>query len=151
MNEHKDIVDYLSNHHNLNTYDNFWLGGLNPGLLWIWSSSAHPVSASINLTSIQNSPSMNANGNGASTGKINNSNSSHVNSTNETSSKPSKNVPNDLKIEGTGRCLGLVHSRDNHNYKYYGVECTNRQHFICELPQDRIKKEISRIAKSLFP
>lgn len=95
---------------------------------------------------------MNADGNGVSTGKINHGNNSiNVNNTNEVGSKPSKNAPNELKIEGKGRCLGLVHDRDNHNYKFYGVECTNRQHFICELPEDRLKKEISRIAKSLFP
>lgn len=164
MNEHNDIVAYLLNHHNLNDYDNFWLGGLNPGLLWIWSSSARPVNANVNLTNIQNASTANA---GASTMKINNNNSNNnshnnnnrgANGTNSTVShtKPTNATANsvgELEIEGNGRCLGLVYARDKHNYKFYGVECTNRQHFLCELPQkqDRIKKEISRIAKSLFP
>lgn len=148
LNEHNDIVAYLLNHHNLNDYDNFWLGGLNPGLLWIWSSSARPVNTNVNLTSIHNGSA--ANGGGASTMKINNT-KGPSNNTTTSSPKPSKQDHNELEIEGTGRCLGLVYARDKHNYKFYGVECTSRQHFLCELPQDRIKKEISRIAKGLFP
>lgn len=151
LNEHNDIVAYLLNHHNLNDYDNFWLGGLNPGLLWIWSSSARPVNTNVNLTSIQNSSAANgSSGTGTATMKINN-NKKGTNSTSASDTKASTNEQNELEIEGTGRCLGLVYARDKHNYKFYGVECTSRQHFLCELPQDRIKKEISRIAKRLFP
>lgn len=155
LNEHNDIVAYLLNHHNLNDYDNFWLGGLNPGLLWIWSSSARPVNTNVNLTSIQQSSGVKGGSGGASTMKINNKDGNHskkiTNSTTVPNTKPNKTEHNEMDIEGTGRCLGLVYARDKHNYKFYGVECTSRQHFLCELPQDRIKKEISRIATRLFP
>nr|XP_022918949.1 oxidized low-density lipoprotein receptor 1 [Onthophagus taurus] len=41
--ENQDIVGFIQSTPNLRGKD-FWTGGLNPGLLWIWSNSARPVS-----------------------------------------------------------------------------------------------------------
>ncbi|XP_011315331.1 snaclec lebecin subunit beta [Fopius arisanus] len=40
--EHKSLRHYLQNTKGVRGSD-FWTGGLNPGLLWIWASSAKPV------------------------------------------------------------------------------------------------------------
>ncbi|KAF5288025.1 hypothetical protein FQA39_LY15554 [Lamprigera yunnana] len=40
--ENQDVISYIQNHQHLQGRD-FWTGGLNPGLLWIWSNSARPV------------------------------------------------------------------------------------------------------------
>lgn len=40
--ENQDIIAYIQNNAYLRGKD-FWTGGLNPGLLWIWSNSARPV------------------------------------------------------------------------------------------------------------
>jgi len=40
--ESQDVIAGLMSDPNLKG-KNFWTGGLNPGLLWIWSSSARPV------------------------------------------------------------------------------------------------------------
>ncbi|PSN55979.1 hypothetical protein C0J52_02157 [Blattella germanica] len=40
--ENQDIVAYLQTTSTIQGKD-FWTGGLNPGLLWIWSNSARPV------------------------------------------------------------------------------------------------------------
>ncbi|KAJ8940024.1 hypothetical protein NQ314_010855, partial [Rhamnusium bicolor] len=42
--ENQDIITYIQTNQNLKGKD-FWTGGLNPGLLWIWSNSARPVKA----------------------------------------------------------------------------------------------------------
>ncbi|CAG9859533.1 unnamed protein product [Phyllotreta striolata] len=42
--ENQDLVTYLVSTQHLRGRD-FWVGGLNPGLLWIWSNSARPVAA----------------------------------------------------------------------------------------------------------
>lgn len=154
LNENNDIAAYLLNHYN--GYNNFWLGGLNPGLLWIWSSSARPVNPNVNITNIQNAnTSANSTINASTTiMKINNI------GTNATTTQPTKptgnkinnnNKPsNDVEIEGNGRCLGLMYKTENHIYKLHGFDCTSRQNFLCELPQVHINNEISRIAKQLF-
>ena len=40
--ENQDIVAYLQTDKKFRG-KNFWTGGLNPGLLWIWAASARPV------------------------------------------------------------------------------------------------------------
>ncbi|XP_045471045.1 uncharacterized protein LOC123678197 [Harmonia axyridis] len=45
--ENQDIISYIQNNDYLRGKD-FWTGGLNPGLLWIWSNSARPVSSGKN-------------------------------------------------------------------------------------------------------
>lgn len=41
--ENQDVIAYIQTNQNLRGKD-FWTGGLNPGLLWIWSNSARPIS-----------------------------------------------------------------------------------------------------------
>lgn len=165
-NEINDITAYLLNHQQLlNGYGNFWLGGLNPGLLWIWSSSARPVNPNLNLTQIHNT-NQSTSGAPKVTTKINGDNKkankkgSNTNSTvtatekkiNETTKITSKPTTDDkyLKIEGNGRCLGLSYKSDKHIYQLYGLDCNGQQNFVCELPEDHIDNEIDRIAKKLF-
>jgi len=52
---------YLISKHSIFTGKDFWTGGLNPGLLWIWSNSARPV-ASNSTTNPSNSNSIRGNG-----------------------------------------------------------------------------------------
>lgn len=40
--ENQDVIAHLQTSHQLRGKD-FWTGGLNPGLLWIWSNSGRPV------------------------------------------------------------------------------------------------------------
>lgn len=168
LNENNDINGYLLNHkQHLNGHDSFWLGGLNPGLLWIWSSSARPVNPNVNLAQIHNSTqSASTNAMPKVSTKISadnkkttaNKKGSNNNSTiSETENKPKESTKittssneNDLKIEGNGRCLGLAYKSEKHNYQLHGLDCNGRQRFICELPQDHIDNEIDRIAKKLF-
>ncbi|XP_066156683.1 uncharacterized protein [Euwallacea fornicatus] len=42
--ENQDIITHIQNDPFLKGKD-FWVGGLNPGLLWIWSNSARPILA----------------------------------------------------------------------------------------------------------
>lgn len=165
LNENNDMVAYLLNHRQmLNGYADYWLGALNPGLLWIWSTSARPVNPNVNLTQIHNSTQSNAGTMPKVATKIENkktaANKKGSDSTNtaSTTKKPTNKsgentkiiTENDLKIEGNGRCLGMSYKADKHTYKLYGLECTSRQNFICELPEDHIDNEIDRIAKKLF-
>lgn len=40
--ENQDIIQFLQSNQKVKR-KNFWTGGLNPGLLWIWAGSARPV------------------------------------------------------------------------------------------------------------
>lgn len=40
--ENQDVIAHIQTSHHLRGKD-FWSGGLNPGLLWIWSNSGRPV------------------------------------------------------------------------------------------------------------
>lgn len=40
--ENQDVISYLQGNTKLKG-KNFWTGGLNPGLLWIWAGSARPI------------------------------------------------------------------------------------------------------------
>ncbi|XP_023313226.1 uncharacterized protein LOC108903562 [Anoplophora glabripennis] len=42
--ENQDVIAFIQSNQYLRGKD-FWVGGLNPGLLWIWSNSARPVKA----------------------------------------------------------------------------------------------------------
>lgn len=167
LNENNDMNAYLLNHKQLlNGHGNIWLGGLNPGLLWIWSSSARPVNPNVNLTQIQNStpsastqPKVSTKVSNESKKVIANKKVAGTNTTVTTTTvkktiegtkitTPSNNT--DVKIDGNGRCLGLIYKPDKHSYQLYGLDCNGRQKFVCELPQDHIDNEIDRIAKKLF-
>lgn len=169
-NENNDMTAYLLNHQqHLNGHGNYWLGALNPGLLWIWSSSAKPVNSNVNLTQIHNST-QSASVSPKVTTKIQsddkNINKKGSNSTVTVTVKPTtttteKKIENtkithkpanehDMKIEGNGRCLGMTYKLDKHTFQMYGLDCNSHQRYICELPDDDISNEIDRIAKKLF-
>lgn len=168
LNENNDMTAFLLNNQQLlNGHSgSFWLGGLNPGLLWIWSSSARPVNPNVNLSQIHNSTSQSVvshvapkvkNGNDGNSKKaIINKKGSSTNATKtETQTERAEvskiiSSEEDFKIEGDGRCLGLSYKPNKHIYRMYGLDCTSQQKFICELPQDHIDNEIDRIAKKLF-
>lgn len=164
LNENNDMNAYLLNHKQLlNGHGNIWLGGLNPGLLWIWSSSARPVNPNVNLTQIHNSTQTTSIHPKVSTKVSNESkkvivNKKGSNSTITTNEKKptdgtkitTPTTVTDIKIDGNGRCLGLIYKPDKHSYQLYGLDCNGRQKFVCELPQDHIDNEIDRIAKKLF-
>lgn len=159
VNENNDMAAYLLNHrHTYNTYDSFWLGALNPGLLWIWSTSARPVNPNVNLTQIHNATqptvaptkvSMKIN-HTKDTGNKKITNTAPTTSGTKKPPQDNKKPENELNIEGSGRCLGLTYKIDKHAYKMYGLDCNSPQKFICELPQDHMDNEIDRIAKQLF-
>lgn len=130
--ENEDIVAYLLNQAKLRGKD-FWLGGLNPGLLWIWSNSAKPVNPKTNLTSIAMGvvdPSINA---------IDPNHFKAVESI----------LQNTDEIKGLGRCLRLSYNSTKHAYSYYGQECTSRHHYICEKADKTLDNKIQKIARSL--
>ncbi|CAH1176130.1 unnamed protein product [Phaedon cochleariae] len=51
--ENQDLITYILGSQILRGRD-FWVGGLNPGLLWIWSHSARPVAAPGSQTNKEN-------------------------------------------------------------------------------------------------
>ncbi|KAK9879640.1 hypothetical protein WA026_006705 [Henosepilachna vigintioctopunctata] len=61
--ENQDIVTHLQATPHMRGKD-FWTGGLNPGLLWIWSNSARPVSTTSNTNKKPNNQSNNILGDG---------------------------------------------------------------------------------------
>lgn len=50
--ENQDMVAFIQTNSHLKGKD-YWVGGLNPGLLWIWSNSARPVTAGGNNSNKQ--------------------------------------------------------------------------------------------------
>lgn len=161
--KNEEVVTYLLNNRQTLNGD-FWLGGLNPGLLWIWSTSARPVNSNVDLTQISNSTTHSTGSVSKISPKIFNSRPiSNTKGSNETATviekKPGDkrekiivNKTQEMKIEGNGRCLGLAQKSKQNKYAYemYGFDCTSRQKIICELPHDDIENEIDRIAKKLF-
>ncbi|XP_055677698.1 uncharacterized protein LOC129786602 isoform X2 [Lutzomyia longipalpis] len=129
--EYKDVAGFLMNHQTFKGKD-FWLGGLNPGLLWIWSHSARPINPDTNLADVVNG----------------------------TTTVPTKKPPKKpqlsqtdeklLNIAGSGRCLRLTFDASAHNYTYYGQDCSSRQNYICEFVDRSLENEISRISRELL-
>lgn len=144
VNEHANMITYLhSNKQNFNDKMDVWLGGLNPGLLWIWSTSAKPITNNFNISSIQNGTYSNKNEiSSAATSKIVQTSSGNVTQTDTKGSN--------IQIEGTGRCLSMIYQQQNGTHKFQGTDCANSQGFLCKFVNDHIKNEISRIAKSLM-
>lgn len=126
------MIAYLEAHAQFHKHS-YWLGGLNPGLLWIWSSSARPINPYVNLQAIEASASN-------STQKIKEGT--------PTSEKPST-ADNNLEIKGTGRCLNVLYDAVAQNYEYYGQDCNVRHGYLCELQNHDVENEIAR-ARSLF-
>lgn len=139
--EYHDVVAYLLNNHNYRGKD-YWLGALNPGLLWIWSNSARPVNPNTNLTTF-NKPASSDNVN---TTKITNVSNATITQAPVTSSPfPT----NGMEIKGTGRCLRLSYNPSLYTYNYTGQECQSRFHYLCEYKEKSLSNEISRLAKEL--
>lgn len=61
--ENQDVINYIQNQDHLRGRD-FWTGGLNPGLLWIWSNSARPVKTTLKSNSKNTDPTSVIPGNG---------------------------------------------------------------------------------------
>lgn len=153
LNENSDIVAYLLNHHQLyKGHNNFWLGALNPGLLWIWSSSARPVNPNVNITMIQNQGNkFNATLNKITTGGS--TQSAGQGTTTSTTAMPNASggdATASMEIEGNGRCLNLVYNAAKHMYKFHGMDCMSKRQYLCEIHDKKLSNEISRISKQLF-
>ncbi|EDW15155.2 LOW QUALITY PROTEIN: uncharacterized protein Dmoj_GI22930 [Drosophila mojavensis] len=137
VSENEEIMAYLLNQPTHRGRD-YWLGGLNPGLLWIWSNSAKPVNPNTNLTSIAMSQ------------KAENSTTSNlVDSSSEETKGDSDILNNTVQIEGKGRCLRLSYNAGKHSYAYYGQECTSRHYYICEYEDKTLDNKIQKIARDL--
>ncbi|XP_055636491.1 uncharacterized protein LOC129775599 [Toxorhynchites rutilus septentrionalis] len=144
--EFQDVVAYILNNQ-ANRGKEYWLGGLNPGLLWIWTQSAKPVNPNTNLTSI------------TAGSKMSTSSSSTTTTTSKPDSKregikivnnkPQKQMEPILEITGSGRCLKLSYNGALYTYHYTGQDCSSRYNYICELKNKSLDNEISRIAKQL--
>lgn len=132
VSENEDIIAHILNQANLRGHD-YWLGGLNPGLLWIWSNSAKPVNPKANVTSIAMA-------------------SADLN-TNTISRDDYKEVESILQnteeIKGSGRCLRLSYNSAKHSYSYYGQECTSRHYYICERADKTLDNHIQKITRKL--
>lgn len=146
--EYHGVVEFLSNNQKYSKFS-YWLGGLNPGLLWIWSSSARPVNPNVNLNKFNKAA---TNSTTELTNSIQNStvSSTLLGATVTTlqSSKLSDNS-NVIDIKGNGRCLNLLYNSTSHNYEYFGQDCNVRHGYLCELQTNRLDNEISRIARVL--
>lgn len=100
---------------------NYWLAGLNPGLLWIWSSSAKPVNSFKNELATEKSDAITID---------------------------SKDT-NLTDIEGFGRCLSYSFNSTAKNYIYFGQNCNLKMGYLCKVFDLTVENEISRLAKSL--
>ncbi|KAH8346622.1 hypothetical protein KR084_007118 [Drosophila pseudotakahashii] len=140
VSENEEIMAYLLNQPAHRGRD-YWLGGLNPGLLWIWSNSAKPVNPNMNLTSI------------AMTQKGENSTAANlVDSSEQAAGEEAAGedvLNNTVQIEGKGRCLRLSYNAGKHSYVYYGQECTSRHYYICEHEDKTLDNKIKKITRQL--
>ncbi|EDX12846.1 nuclear transcription factor Y subunit beta [Drosophila simulans] len=139
VSENEEIMAYLLNQPAHRGRD-YWLGGLNPGLLWIWSNSAKPVNPNMNLTSI------------AMAQKGENSTAANlVDSSEQTAEEATSEdvLNNTVQIEGKGRCLRLSYNAGKHSYVYYGQECTSRHYYICEHEDKTLDNKIKKISREL--
>ncbi|KAH8280898.1 hypothetical protein KR054_003597 [Drosophila jambulina] len=141
VSENEEIMAYLLNQPAHRGRD-YWLGGLNPGLLWIWSNSAKPVNPNMNLTSI------------AMAQKGENSTASNLVDSSEQAASQEEGAAdavlnNTVQIEGKGRCLRLSYNAGKHSYVYYGQECTSRHYYICEHEDKTLDNKIKKISREL--
>lgn len=144
--EYKEVTKYLLGHPT-DKGKEFWLGGLNPGLLWIWSNSARPINANTNLTmAAATSPLLSETASAK-------SDSGAVQKVAQTSTKTKNKVKRNSsaydEIKGSGRCLRLSYNTKKGKYYYYGHECSDRQFYMCEFKDRSLENEISRVSKEL--
>ncbi|XP_058824580.1 uncharacterized protein LOC131685132 [Topomyia yanbarensis] len=141
--EFQDVVAFILNNQ-LKRGKEYWLGGLNPGLLWIWAQSAKPVNPNTNLTSITGGNK----GTSSTIGTVK-PDPSKKEDTKIVYNPPPKPTGPTLEITGTGRCLKLTYNGALYTYGYTGQDCSARFNYICELKNKSLDNEISRIAKQL--
>lgn len=100
---------------------NYWLAGLNPGLLWIWSSSAKPVNSFKHELSAEQSDAI----------------------------AIDSNDTNLSDIRGSGRCLSYSFNTTAKTFIYFGQNCNLKMGYLCKVYDLTVENEISRLAKSL--
>ncbi|XP_053969736.1 uncharacterized protein LOC128871738 [Anastrepha ludens] len=144
VSENEEIMAYILNQPQHRGRD-YWLGGLNPGLLWIWSNSAKPVNPNMNLTSIAI---LHANNTESNTIDVD-GDDKDKNKDEEDSSINENILNNTVEIEGQGRCLRLSYNPAKHIYNYYGQECTSRHYYICETEDKTLDNKIKKITREL--
>lgn len=135
--EFKAVTEFLANGTTRFTNASYWLGGLNPGLLWIWSGSAKPVNPASNLAAFG--------GGGGGGGK---NSTTVIPSRQGDGDKPSK-TKNVFDIQGNGRCLNLQYNRTLRSFEYYGEDCSRPHGFVCEMRNRNVENEISRVFRAL--
>ncbi|XP_035895914.1 uncharacterized protein LOC118504928 [Anopheles stephensi] len=149
--EFQDVVAYILNNP-VNRGKDFWLGGLNPGLLWIWANSAKPVNPNTNLSSITTASKP---GKGTSTGSASPTKATKLSNGTDASgdtkivNNPTNSKQPTLEITGSGRCLRLSYNSALYTYGYRGEDCSAQFSYVCELKDKSLDNEISRIAKQL--
>lgn len=138
--ELKQMTKYLLGESSSDKGKDFWLGGLNPGLLWIWSNSARPINANTNLTLA------------ATQGK---SDESVISKVQETVKPTGRQLVNESvgptydEIKGNGRCLKLSYNAKKARYQYQGHDCSARQYYMCEFVDNQVENDINRVAKEI--
>uniref|UniRef100_A0A182W0T4 C-type lectin domain-containing protein n=1 Tax=Anopheles minimus TaxID=112268 RepID=A0A182W0T4_9DIPT len=148
--EFQDVVAYILNNP-VNRGKDFWLGGLNPGLLWIWANSAKPVNPNTNLSSITtgSKPGKGTPGSTSSPKTTTSvSNGTDASGNTKIVNNPTNKQPT-LEITGNGRCLRLSYNSALYTYGYRGEDCSAQFSYVCELKDKSLDNEISRIAKQL--
>lgn len=137
--EFKAVGEYLAANGTRSATSSYWLGGLNPGLLWIWSSSAKPVNSAANFAAF-----------GAQYGSIRNSTTvippKAVTAGVEQNPQKERNV---FDIQGNGRCLSLQYNRTLRGFEYMGEDCSRPHGYVCEMHNRRVENEISRVFRAL--
>lgn len=137
--ELKQMIKFLVDGSAAEKGKDFWLGGLNPGLLWIWSNSARPINANTNLTLA------------AAQGKRGESGSVQKVKREDVSGKQlnDSSSPTYDEIKGTGRCLKLSYNVKKGRYQYTGHDCSARQNYLCEYEDQQVENEINRVSKTI--
>lgn len=118
--EYYDVGLFLRNSKKYKKH-NYWLAGLNPGLLWIWSSSAKPVNSFKQELTSEKSDAITID---------------------------SKDT-NLTDISGSGRCLSYSFNSTSKTYIYFGQNCNLKMGYLCKVFDLTVENEISRLAKSL--
>lgn len=118
--EYYDVALFLKSNKKYKKY-NYWLGGLNPGLLWIWSTTAKPINPFKNELGTEKS---------------------------DVITVDTKDT-NLTDIQGSGRCLSYSYNSTSKQYIYFGQNCNLKMGYLCKVLDLSVENEISRIAKSL--
>lgn len=145
--ELKQMTKYLLGQAEAEKGKEFWLGGLNPGLLWIWSNSARPINANTNITlaaaSVQGKSEI---GGSVVVQKVKREDTNNNNSSSSEKDQANKSsAPTYDEIKGNGRCLRLSFNAKKDRYQYTGHDCSARLFYLCEF-EDK-SNEIDRMGK----